>query len=467
MVQDDTSTIVLEAAIFAPERIRGTRLRLGAGTDSSSRFEKGLAADGAVVAINRAIQLLQDILPAATVNGRFHAGTLTTPRPSLSLDPQLVRRLGGVDIEPARQQALLAQLGINNSDGSTYSVPWWRHKDLEIAEDLVEEVLRQHGYEHLIEESPRMPVSVPTTLSERAAGAVIRKRLSAHGWDEVQTYVFTDPVWSERLGWAADEVVTLVNAPAADQGIMRRSLLPTLLEAVGRNRRYLNQVSCYELGRVYGVGIGDGALADEEAVLGGVHCAVGDDSPFYAARDAASAASEALGFTPSVKPMSQGDAPTGLTASRSAQVLIGKTVVGVVGEVNRELRKVVDVDERVAFFELRLGFLLASQKTSPPLQFTAPSRFQQVNREFTWLCPEALAYADVAKAMTQGAKQFFQGVELVTVYRGKGIDEGQKALSMRLHLGSTDKTLSEKDLNKVHKGVVSCVEHQTSAKLRL
>ena len=87
---------------------------------------------------------------------------------------------------------------------------------------------------------------------------------------------------------------------------------------------------------------------------------MGDDSP-YAARDAASAASEALGFTPSVKPMSQGDAPTGLTASRSAQVLIGKTVVGVVGEVNRELRKVVDVDDRVAF-ELRLGFLLASQK---------------------------------------------------------------------------------------------------------
>ena len=85
---------------------------------------------------------------------------------------------------------------------------------------------------------------MPTTLSERAAGAVIRKRLSAHGWDEVQTYVFTDPVWSERLGWAADEVVTLVNALAADQGIMRRSLLPTLLEAVGRNRRYLNQVSC-------------------------------------------------------------------------------------------------------------------------------------------------------------------------------------------------------------------------------
>ena len=103
---------------------------------------------------------------------------------------------------------------------------------------------------------------------------------------------------------------------------------------------------------------------------------------------------------------------------------------------------------------------------SPPLQFAAPSRFQQVNREFTWLCPESLTYAEVAKAMTQGAKQFFQGIELVTVYRGEGIDEGYKALSMRLHLGSNDKTLSEKDLGKVHKGVVNCVQHQTAATLR-
>ena len=362
---------------------------------------------------------------------------------------------------------LLAQLGITQQASGKFAVPWWRHKDLTISEDLVEEVLRQHGYEHLIEEAPRMPVNVPSVLSERAAGAQIRRRLSAHGWDEVQTYVFTDPAWAERLKWNAEEVVTLVNAPAADQGIMRRSLLPTLLEAVGRNRRYLNQVSCYELGRVYGVGIGSGDLADEEAVLSGIHCASDDDSPFYAARDAALAAISCLGYEAHISAFAAGEAPESLLAGRSAQILVGKTLVGMVGEVNRELRKQVDVDERVAFFEIRLGHLIDSQTMSPPLQFSAPSRYQQVNREFTWLCPEAVSYAEVAKAMTQGAKQFFQGLELVTVYRGEGVDDGHKALSMRLLLGSDEKTLSDKDLTKVHKGVVNCVQHQTAAKLRL
>lgn len=469
MVTAETTAIVLEAAVFAPERIRHTRLAIGGGTDSSSRFEKGLPPEAAVVAINRAIALLTEIQPNLQVQGRFHRGATSAQRPVLRLSTDLVRRLGGVDIAAERQQQLLQKLGIKSTDGTSFQVPWWRHKDLSINEDLVEEVLRLHGYEHLIEEAPRMPVRVPTILSERSSGALIRRRLAASGWDEVQTYVFTDPRWVELLAWPAEEVVTLVNAPAADQAIMRRSLIAPLLEAAARNRRYCDTVRCYELGRVYGVGIGqgigDGSLRDEQAVLAGIATGINDEAPFYAARDAALAALAALGLSGSCRGLSAAP-PHGLVAQRSAELVVDNQVVGVVGEVQRELRQAVDLDERAAVFELRLGQLLATVQAPPPQAFVSPSRFQQVQREFTWLCPEAVTYEAIAQAMAQGAKQLCQGVELVTIYRGDPIPDGHKALSMRLTLGSHERTLGEKDLQKVHKGVVAAVERQTAARLR-
>ncbi|TVR44868.1 MAG: phenylalanine--tRNA ligase subunit beta [Planctomycetota bacterium] len=463
MVRSDTDTIVLEAAIFAPDRIRRTRLRLGQGTESSSRFEKGLPPEIAPTAINRAIALLRQIQPQIDVRGRFHQGQLSCQRPALTMDEGLIRRLGGIDLEPQHQQQLLQRLGIMQQADGSYAVPWWRQKDLTIAEDLVEEVLRQHGYEHLIEEAPRMPVAVPQVLDERRLGSRLRQRLSACGWDEVQTYVFTDPRWIVPLAWPEAQVVRLVNAPASDQSIMRRSLLPLLLEAGARNHRFLTNFTIYELGRIYGQGIGPTASPDERSVLAGLAVG-GEDNPFYVARDAAIAALASLQHSASV--VACASVPTGLVPGRCADLLVDGLRIGEVGEVSAELRELVDLEAPAAYFSIDLLELCSACQTRPPLQFQAPTRFQQVRREFTWICPEELPFASVAAAMEKAAKQLSQGVELVTVYRGDPIPSGHKALSMRLLLAAQDRTLGEKDLNKVHQSVIQSVERQTAARLR-
>ncbi|TVR16925.1 MAG: phenylalanine--tRNA ligase subunit beta [Planctomycetota bacterium] len=465
MVHDDTTSIVLEAAIFAPERIRRTRQACALATDSSSRFEKGLPPEAATAAINRALHILTELIPEAQVLCRFHDGRLASETLSIPLQPSSVRRLGGVELDSQRIPQLLTRLGIlaDPNHDHHYRSPWWRRKDIGIEADLVEEVLRLHGYEHLVEEAPRMPLQVPHILPERRDGARMRQALSAAGWDEVQTYVFTSARWQEALAWPNEEVVELVNPPAADQTVMRRCLLPTLLEAAARNRRFLDRVAIYELGRVYGRCIGQAPLNDEMPVVAGLYCAANDDTPLYAARDAAITALAALGYQATIV---HGELHPRMIAGRGGILQVDNQAVGWVAELGRELRSLVDSDDRVAYFEIPLGSLRQRLRQQPPLQYRAPSRYQQVEREFTWVCPENLEYADVAKAMQQGAKKLFRDLRLVTVYRGDPIDEGHKALSMSITLGADDRTLSDKELSKVHTAIVTTVERATAARLR-
>ena len=224
MVQDDTASIVLEAAFLPPNASVVRALRLGAGTDSSAALKRPW---------HPMVPWWPSTAPFNCSKNssaeRRGAGPLSRwPTQHPAPHPQT----GSATRAPPRWSCNRAgtAAGIAGPIGHyqqmmaarAYNVPWWRHKDLEISEDLVEEVLRQHGYEHLIDRIAAHASGGAIGAGERAAGAIIRKRLSAHGRDEVQTYVFTDPAWTERLGWAENEVVTLVNAPAADQGIMRR-----------------------------------------------------------------------------------------------------------------------------------------------------------------------------------------------------------------------------------------------------
>lgn len=146
--------------------------------------------------------------------------------------------------------------------------------------------------------------------------------------------------------------------------------------------------------------------------------------------------------------------------------MIGKTVFGVVGEVAPTLAKRADLPGSVAIFTLELEALLAAHPSVKPPQHVTPSRFQAVRREFTFLCPEALPFEQLAKAAHKGAGNLGRKVELVTIWRGEGVEAGKKAVSFAITLQSDEATLTEKDLSRTQERILSVVTNTTGAVLK-
>ncbi len=463
MVRADTSGILLEAAIFKAARIRRTRQARGVATDSSARFEKTLYPEGAPAALNRTLALLRELCPGCRVVQRFASGALAGAPVTLTLPADAVPRLTGLAVDAAARQRLLGALGFAVA-GDAVTVPWWRRKDVGCTADLVEEVARSHGYGLIQPETPRLPAAAPALNPLRSAEHRARRVLSAQGWSEVATYAFTSAAWAAALGWDPAATVGLAHPLSSEQTVMRQSLLPTLAEAVGRNRKHRGDVAIYEVGKVYGVQAGAGDTAHERVVVAGMRAAAGEEAPFYAARDAALALLRGLGHEATYAPRSAAHAE--LAPDRAVDLLVAGAVVGVAGELPRPLRARADCPERVGYFGLELERLVAAQGAPKPVAHHAPSRFPLVEREYTWVCPEALPYGDLATATRQAAGALCAGIELITIYRGEQIGAAHKAVSLRVRLQAAERTLEEKDLQQLHGRIVKSVEARTAAKLR-
>ncbi|MDW8373155.1 MAG: phenylalanine--tRNA ligase subunit beta [Planctomycetota bacterium] len=454
-VQDDTTAIVLEAAAFAPERVRRTRLRLGIATDSAARFEKSVQPEQCPAAIARALALLAELAPESRLVARFHAGPLGGEAREIAFDLAEVDARTGLRDGPQAARARLERLGFTvRGEGARVlvQVPWWRRRDVAIAADLVEEAGRLAGWQRIAPETPRLPAVAPRPDPLRRAARQLRAALSAQGWDEVCTYVFASPAWCEALAVPRQQLLALAHPPQPEWSFLRPCLLPGLLRVVAENRKHFPAVACYEIGKRYVAG--EGASGDEETVACGVWAEAGQAAPFFPARDAALAALHALGYRPDFRPAS---APASGVPGRCVELLVGEAVVGLASEVPLALRRLAGCPERVGWFRIDLERLLSRCPPPAPARWRPPSRFPPVEQDFTWSCEEALPYGRLAQAALAAAGELLVAGELVDIYRGPPYPPGRKAVTIRLVLQSEERTLTEQDIAAVRARVIAAV----------
>ncbi|MFW5699095.1 MAG: hypothetical protein ACOCYN_04495, partial [Planctomycetota bacterium] len=159
--------------------------------------------------------------------------------------------------------------------------------------------------------------------------------------------------------------------------------------------------------------------------------------------------------------------PAGLLPGRCAAVTVDGQTVARVGEVDADLRRRAACEPAAAWFELELERLLATLPPPPPLQYRPVSRYLRVDRDFTFVCPEALTFAELETVVASATRDLLQGIELAApIYRGEQIPPRHKALSLRVHLQAADRTLSEKELRKTSERIIAAVEKRTAARLR-
>ncbi len=470
-IRDDTTDVVLESANFDAATVRRTAVRLGLRTESSARFEKSL--DPALVSdASRAFcRLLIELCPTARVTSAFMdvAAPAAEP-PTIALRVDRVHRRLGVTLGAERITDMLRRLsfGVTPRDSGVLevTVPSFRAtKDIAIEADLIEEVGRSFGYDHIEPTPPSITLSEPhpnhQKLLERAARAYLTQ---ACGLDEMLSYAFDFEPLLERIGAVPASRLRLRNAISAELPALRTALGPSLLGVLEKNSRRDDQLGVFEIGRVFIPAADASALPDQPVTLGALiaDTALGEDpdaSLFFRLSGLLRGLAAAIRRAPLT--LSQGgvDAPWAHPA-RQARLCLGGDVIGYVAELHPQTVKALDVRHRAALFELNLDAWRAAAKrdaTYRPLP-----RYPSVYRDFAVVVAESVRAEAVAAAIRAAAPEVIREVQFQSVYRGPGLDAGRKSLAFAATLGHDERTLADADVRAVEQAVWAALAQSVS-----
>lgn len=450
-----TSTILLEAAHFAPTRVRRTAHRLSLRTEASSRFEKTLDPVGAWQAVERFVALLQQLRPSAKVLGPARtAGSSAADEVQLQLDAKRTAELLGLPLSTDEVAGILERLGFTvqvSGDQLHVGVPSWRSsKDVRKPIDLVEEVGRLAGY-HRIEAKPLIaPIeAIPADPMRQLTRRLGQRLMGAHQAYESQGYTFLHRNWASWLDRARESFVLVDNPVQDGVDLVRQDCLPSLLDQAAGNWRAVPSGALFEMGKGYFPVAGE--LPTQRRWL----CVVlwqrseetqhGPGSAFGRARAVAEDLLRCAGVAWSAVPASSEQLPGWGHPAQSLNYADGGMLVSA---VHPRVRAELDLAEaRLMAIRIDLEALLAAQDRTA--SFQPPSKFPSIKCDVALALPADLAYAEVASALRQAGGKTLVELELFDVYEeGALAEQGQRSLAFHATLQAADRTLSDKDEQK-------------------
>jgi len=444
-VDDATTDIFLESAFFVPSVIVGKSRKLGFGSDSSYRFERGVDFANTQVALDRATQLILDICggQAGVVTEALAALPARNP---VKLRTARVQRVLGVALDGKEIEQILSRLGMKMQQmGEEFSVtpPSYRF-DIVIEEDLIEEIARVHGYEKIEPVPPQASMKILPLSETQRSLPKLRQSLVLRDYQESINYAFVEEAWERDLcGNTAP--IALKNPIASQMSVMRSSLLGGLLAALRTNlARQQTRVRLFELGGCFATE--NGGYVQQERVAGLAYGSAMAEQwgstvrnvDFYDVRGDVEAlfAPRKLSFEAASHPASH--------PGRSARIMLDGRAVGWIGELHPQWQQQYDLPLSVIWFEVEQKALL--QVGIPKV--VEVSRFPLVRRDIAVLVDEAVTTQSLIQAMQAENAQNVVEIALFDLYRGKGVAEGKKSLAFRVLLQDTRKTLTDIEIEQ-------------------
>jgi phenylalanyl-tRNA synthetase beta chain len=478
-VRPTTKRLLLECAYFSPRGIRRTARRHGLQTEASYRFERGVDPEGVPDVLAHCAGLMTRLGGGAAVPGVILAGVAAAPRRQVGLRKKRLVELTGVDIGLDRASRILERLGCDvtrREEELTATVPSWR-VDLALEEDLVEEVLRVHGFHHVQAElKPQRIVagrSVPTTFDR------VRRAAAELGLAEALTWGFTSPSMLEALE-APPASVVLLSPLGEEKSVMRTSLLPGLLEALGRARRHgVRDVRLFTTGSRFLAPRAGEPLPEERASFAAVLAGsrkngLGKGQPLDV-WDVKGLATELVARValrePTVEALTGADAPH-LHPRGIGAVIVDGARVGTFGPLHPAIEQKLDLDGPALVVEIDLGALERAGRRLPqhrPLPVLPP-----VTRDLAFEVPEAVPAGELADAIRAEGTSLCESVELFDLYAGQGLKPGHRSLAFHLVFrdprAATDpehaRTLTDEQVDALAQGIIGKMAMRFGASVR-
>jgi phenylalanyl-tRNA synthetase beta chain len=473
-ITESTKDIVIEAANFLYSSIRKTAGRLKIATDSCYRFERDISDEKAELASRRATQLILELAGGKLMKGVLDSYPNPAPEKVVSIRPSRVKHLLTIDISNQQIKDYLTALGLifksESDDKLDFSIPPYR-KDLVREIDLIEEVMRLHGYNNV-----KTYLKIQNIMNRETfyARRKVADTLVNHGFSEVKNWNFADPEDLDKLNIPENDErrqnAVLKNPLGNRFSIMRPMLLPHLLSNALFNLNHgQKDLKLFEMSKVFFRY--DEKLATEKVHVSGLLTGKiyptywkenDEEIDFFDVKGIVEDILEKLliskyEITKSSEPYFQ----PGL----GADVLFRKRKIAVLGKIDPKILEKFDIEENVYSFDIDLETIFALQSISDPVYSDIP-KFPPVLRDLSFIISREHSYADIRKTITQVNPGIIKRVELFDEYTGKNIQSGFRSLTFSIVFSSDTKTLTDKIINKNLQKVIAKLKNDFSIEMR-
>jgi len=468
--------VLLESACFDPRRIHRTSVALSLSTESSHRFERNVNVETVDWASNRAAQLMQALAGATVSPGMIDVYPGTHKPRRIALDLARMDRLLGVHVPVQKAIEVLESLQIpvveQGNETLTVEAPAFR-PDLVREADLVEEIARMYGLAHVPDVVPAAKVVPAANDEPTRALFACRDNLIALGLSETMSYSFVPEALLDTFcGSDKPSRVVLPNPVSADQAVMRNSLVPQMVECLGRNHsRQITDAMLFEIGKVFWKDDA-GSISEEDRVCIGLmgkvgrgqlerHSAAKDDEVFLWAKGIIEDLAEAqrvgvLTFTPADHPYCE--------VGEAVSIQLGESTLGFLGLLRKELRHRHRMAEPVAIAELSMAPILAAIFKTPSYQ--PIPQYPAISRDVAIVVDENVMHQDILRVIHGAASSELTGVDLFDIFSGGGMKQGKKSLAYSLTYRSFERTLTDADANGYHETIKDALKSELGVDIR-
>lgn len=477
-INENTKTIILEAATFDAASIRKTRMNRGIVTDAALRFEKDLDPNLAEKAMARAIEIIEHIADGK-LDGIADAYPKKKNSWTIKLDLERATKLLGEKIPLAVSKKILTLLGFEvKTFGKQMivTVPTFR-LDVTTQEDLIEEIGRMYGYEKIRSTAPLAYVQAPRQNEKRLFSRELKNILATLGFSEEYNYSFYSERDANFAKLGSIKHLELENPMNPDQALLRVSLMPNILKNIKENIKNHKELHIFEIGHVYEPNSREVLPEEKEMLVGAVVLEKKSEKEekqdkrnvtgFYEAKGYVDEILSKLGITDhyydNFNEKSSGTPLALWHKSRSAEIKIegSQTPIGFVGEINPTILTNFGINTRVAIFEFDVESL--QNISAAEREFLPIRKYPTVMRDISMVVSKTVRVDDILKTIQRVGGNLVLDVDLFDIF-----DYADDTSSFAFHiiLGADEKTLTGKEIDDVMNSIVLKLEKEISVKVR-
>ena len=464
-IEKDTETVVFESAVFYGGSVRKTSKKVGLRTEASSRFEKGLSSENALRAINRAVQLVEQLNVGEVIDGKIDVYPTKQKINKIPFDAEKINNLIGTNISKQEMLDILNKLDIK-IENDVAIAPYFR-MDLEQSADLAEEVARFYGYDKLDTTLMKANTTVGVRTKEQKIEHIIRQTLQNEGLSEIYTFGFINEKELDKSNIPEElkkTAICIQNPLSEDYKYMRPSTIPSMLSTLSFNINQKNQeAALFDISRSY-KNIEDrvqkGEVPEEDKILTiGMY---GDEVDFFILKGIIENILSQVSINRyDIEKETKNES---YHPGRCANIKVGIDTITTFGEIHPEVLQNYDISKRAFLAEINLTKITKYARENK--KYVEVPKFPAVERDIAMIVDEEIAVGDIEKVITKKGKKLLESVTLFDIYRDSKLGENEKSVAYALKFRDKSKTLSDEEVNKIMDEILTELEKKFNAELR-
>lgn len=461
----DTENVLFEAATFKRDNVRKTSRALGQRSDSSARYEKGVDLWSVETGLKRALHLIDELGCGEIATDEYDLHETEIKERYINTTIEKVNGVLGINIPESEIEDVLKRLtfGVKTENGAlTVKVPLYR-EDMEDYPDIAEEIIREHGYDHI--ESTLLKTSEITAggLNEKQKKtAAVKDVLVGYGFNEIITYSFVSEKEFDLYGLDKTNAIKLLNPISEDMAVMRTSVLPSVVRAAAYNLKRKNyEGRLFELAKIYiPKKLPLENLPEERNSL--AFAIFGENEDFFTTKGVVEGLINNFCFGKNA--CYKVSDKKFMHPTRSADVYVENKKVGFFGQLCPEVVEKLGVEGSIYVGEL--DYDLFASEFNDKIVFKPLSKYPVVERDLAVVVDDSVSCESIILAIKKSGSALLDGVKLFDVYKGTNVPVGKKSLAFNLTFLSYERTLNVEEIDEAVKNILNELRTTLGAQLR-